>query len=91
MTDKVEQDLATPQNTPPQQPQNKVIDQAQKLEAVKQAILNDGLAHYQNYREFMKRLSLEPMVLSGLLQKLDDTWVWARVVVSEMQFQTPQT
>jgi hypothetical protein len=72
--------------------QNDLVDQPlsteQQINMMRDTLLKRGQSQYVAYRNFLRQLSLEPAALTALLQKLDDTWVWVRVIISDMQFQS---
>lgn len=83
MTDTA-QDNAVNESSPP-------LDMTphQQIEMMRNSMINAGFNQYQAYKNFIRSLPLDPHLLAALVQKLDDTWVWARVSVTDMQINLP--
>jgi hypothetical protein len=78
MTDNVEQET-----TP--------VTDAERIQLMRNGILQTGWDFQQKYRNFLKQLPIEPAHMAVLLQKIDDSWYMARVIVEDLQISLAAT
>lgn len=65
------------------------LSSEQQIQIMRNQILTVAWNLYQNYRNNLKQLPIEPSSMSSLLGKLDDSWYMARVIMEDMQINLP--